>query len=118
MCPGCWHLQLTRRIDEMMPVADFSLSSLVAVSADVSPTTTVVAFLALAAVLCHMACNLEKVKFVEYRNHRRRSKSCRCHCSRLVDHRILHHHSFLHSWGNCAQCVQSCHLRLTFARTG
>lgn len=57
---------------------------------------------------------------MKYQNHRRRSKSCRCHCiHHPVDHRILLlHHSLLHSWGNCVQCVQSCRLQLTFAGGG
>ena len=45
----------------MIPVANFGLSSLVAVAADVSQTATVVAFLTLTAVLCHVAYKLENV---------------------------------------------------------
>ena len=53
---------VNEELGKMIPVADFGLSSLVAVTGDVSQTTTVVAFLTLAAVLCHVAYMLEDIK--------------------------------------------------------
>lgn len=42
-------------IDEKEPVTNFRLRGLIAVATDVSQTSAVVAFLALTAILCHVA---------------------------------------------------------------
>lgn len=53
---------VNREGGKVVPITNLSLSSLVAIAADVAQTSTVVAFLTLTAVLCHVAYRLDNAR--------------------------------------------------------